>query len=94
MSKILFVNACIRPNSRTLELAKHVLSSLTGSVEEIKLYEEKLYPLTLKEMEIRDKSAQKKDFSNDIFNLPKQFVYFHSRKNILPARHIGKRMDF
>ena len=74
MDNILFVNACVRPNSRTLELAKHILKGLPGRVEEVKLYEQELSPLTLKEMEIRDKSAKSKDFSNGIFNLAKQFA--------------------
>ena len=74
MDKILFINACVRPNSRTLELANYVLTRLLGVVEEIKLYEEELSPLTLKEMDIRDKSAKNKDFSSDIFNLAKQFA--------------------
>ena len=75
MEKILFINACVRPNSRTLELAKHVLTRILGEVEEVKLYEKELTPLTLKEIELRDKSAKNKDFSNEIFNLPKQFAH-------------------
>ena len=74
MEKILFINACIRPNSRTLELAKCVLQKLTGEVEEVKLYEEELAPLTLKEMGIRDSAAKNKDFSDDVFKLPNQFA--------------------
>ena len=74
MDKILFINACVRPNSRTLDLAKHVISRLSGRIEEVKLYEKELSSLTLKEMEIRDKSAENKDFSSEIFNLPKQFA--------------------
>ena len=73
MAKILFINACVRPNSRTLELAKHVLGQLSGDVEEVKLYEEKLTPLDLSEMEMRDKAARTKDFSNEIFALARQF---------------------
>lgn len=74
MKKILFVNACVRPNSRTLELAKHVLSKLTGQVEEVALYGENLHPLGLDELEIRDNAAKEKDFSNSMFNLAKQFA--------------------
>lgn len=74
MERILFINACVRPNSRTLGLAEYVLERLSGKVEEIKLYDCELAPLTLKEIELRDKSAKNKDFSNDIYNLPKQFV--------------------
>ena len=74
MDKILFINACIRRNSRTLELAKHVLSKLAGKVEEVKLYDEKLPPLTLNEMQIRDDAKKGEDFSSEIFKLPKQFA--------------------
>ena len=74
MEKILFINACVRPSSRTLDLAKHVLSKLSGNVEEVKLYNEELMPLDLEEMELRDKSAKSKDFSNSLFNHAKQFA--------------------
>ena len=74
IAEILFVNACVRPNSRTLELAKSVLGELSGEVDEVKLYEQKLAPLDLAEMEIRDKSARTKDFSDDVFALARQFV--------------------
>ena len=74
MEKILFINACVRPDSRTLELAKHVLSKLSGNVEEVKLYNEKLVPLNLEEMELRDKSAKSKNFTNSVFNHAKQFA--------------------
>ena len=74
MEKILFINACVRPSSRTLDLAKHVLSKLSGRVEEVKLYNEQLLPLDLEEMELRDKSAVSRDFSNSLFDHAKQFA--------------------
>ena len=74
MAEILFINACVRRNSRTLELAKHVLGQFSGETEEVKLYEEKLAPLHLAEMEKRDKAARTKDFSDDVFTLAKQFA--------------------
>ena len=74
MSKILFINACVRPNSRTLELAKHVLKKLSGEVEEVELYKEDLSPLNLAEMELRDNAAKEKDFSSSAFSLAKQFA--------------------
>lgn len=37
MEKILFLNACVRPESRTLTLAKYALSFLHGAVEEVDL---------------------------------------------------------
>ena len=45
MEKILFINACARPNSRTYELAKSVLSEIKGNVEEVDLYKITLTPL-------------------------------------------------
>lgn len=40
MEKILFVNACVRKESRTMRLAKHLLSKLEGNVEELNLVKE------------------------------------------------------
>lgn len=74
MENILFINACIRPNSRTLELANCVLNKLSGNVNEVKLNEQNLSHLTLQELEIRNASAKNKDFSNSVFNLAKQFA--------------------
>ena len=74
MDKILFINACIRPCSRTLELARSVLEKLHGQIEEVKLYEKGLSPLTLEELETRDKAAKNNDFSNGIFDLASQFA--------------------
>ena len=74
MGKILFINACVRPFSRTLDLAKYVLSKLSGDIEEVKLYNEQLSPLGLEEMHIRDKSAKSKNFTNSVFNHAKQFA--------------------
>ena len=74
MQEILFINACVRPNSRTLELAKHVLSKLSGSIEEVKLYDEQLSPLTLTELTIRDRASKENDYSSELFKLAKQFA--------------------
>ena len=74
MQKILFINACVRPSSRTLDLATQVLSTLSGRAEEVKLYNEQLLPLGLEEMELRDKSSKSKDFSHGLFNYAKQFA--------------------
>ena len=74
MEKILFINACVRPNSRTLELANSVLEKLSGEVEEVTLYSEDLSPLNLTEMEIRENASKNKDFSADNFKLARQFA--------------------
>ena len=74
MEKILFINACIRPDSRTLELANCILEKLSGTVEEVKLFEKPLSSLTSKEMAFRESASRNNDFSNCIFDLPKQFA--------------------
>ena len=74
MGKVLFVNACVREGSRTLDLARHVLGKIAGEVEVVNLYEERLAPLDLQEIEIRDKAAKTKDFSGDVFSLARQFA--------------------
>ena len=73
MDKILFVNACVRPNSRTLELAEILLQNLNGDIEEVRLYELPLKTLDLDGMEKRHRAAQENDFSDAIFDVAKQF---------------------
>ena len=73
MEKVLLVNACARPGSRTMELTEAVLQKLTGTVEEVKLYETPMVSLDLKGMEKRGEAAQKQDFSDPAFDLAKQF---------------------
>ena len=74
MDKILFLNACVRPCSRTLELAKTLLQMLKGTVQEIPLYEAELPGLGLAEMEKRNQAMQKNDFSDPAFDAAKQFA--------------------
>lgn len=54
MRKILFVNACIRPNSRTYYLAQKVLEKLDGEITEVCLCRENLIPLCQKQLEERN----------------------------------------
>ena len=74
MEKILFINACVRPCSRTLELAETLLQKLKGDVEEVRLYEMSLPVLDLNVMTQRDLAAQKNDFSDPVFDAAKQFA--------------------
>ena len=82
MSDIVFVNACVRENSRTLELAKSVLSTLNGEVEEVKLYELDLAPIDAEGLKARDAAFGAKDFSDSDFELARQFA---SAKTIVIA---------
>lgn len=54
MNKILFVNACVREDSRTLRLARRVLSHLEGEVTELNLEKEGLRPLTRESLARRE----------------------------------------
>ena len=44
-NKILFINACVRPSSRTEELSRHLLSGLDGEITEVNSYKKELSPL-------------------------------------------------
>ena len=74
MAKILFVNACARENSRTLELAECVMKNLSGDREDINLYNTKLLPLDSNGIKARDNASSNNDFSSPDFNLAKQFA--------------------
>lgn len=69
----MFINACARPCSRTLELAETLLKKLKGDTKEIKLYETHFPALDLNGMEKRDQAVQKNDFSDPVFVAAKQF---------------------
>lgn len=67
MDKILLINACVRPGSRTLELTETLLQKLKGDVQTMKLYETQLPALDLNNIEKRNQAAQNNDFSDTIF---------------------------
>ena len=68
-NKILFINACLRTDSRTAELSGHLLEKLEGETTEVNLYKENLAPLDGSGLEKRDM----REFSGEEFKLAKQF---------------------
>ena len=74
MDKILFLNACVRPGSRTLELAETLLKKLDGYVQEVRLQELFLPMLDMKGMEKRNQAARENNFSDRAFDAAKQFA--------------------
>lgn len=74
MDKILLINACTRPCSRTLKLTQSVLKKLDGTVEEIRLYDRTLPALDAEGIEKRELTARNRDFSDPVFDLAKQFA--------------------
>lgn len=74
MDNILFINACVRPDSRTRELAEVLLKKLEGEAQEVRLQEMSLPLLDLKGVEKRDQAVKLNDFSDPVFDLAKQFA--------------------
>ena len=68
-NKILFINACVRPESRTAELSRHLLDRLDGEITEVNLYKEGLLPLCNKGIEKRALH----DIYGEEFRYAKQF---------------------
>ena len=73
MNKILFINACLRDESRTLMLAKNILEKTNGIIKTINLYEEDIKPLSKENLSLRDKAAASNDFSDNYFRYAKEF---------------------
>ena len=69
-NKILFINACVRPESRTMELSRQLLSRLDGEITEVDLYKEDLFPLSNKGIEKRALN----DISGEEFEAARQFA--------------------
>lgn len=71
---ILFVNGCVRRESRTLELARYFVGKCTGSIKELNLAEENLTPIDGALLAKRDELIVKGDFSHDMFCLARDFA--------------------
>ena len=74
MKEILFINACVRPQSRTLELAKSQLEKTEGEIQRLDLYDTQLKPLDAQGITFREQASKEQDFSNEVFDLAKQFA--------------------
>ena len=71
---ILFVNACVRKESRTKKLADYLLQKWNGQYEEVRL-NAIVFPLVDAEFLCRrDKLAEHRDFGNPVFDLARQFA--------------------
>ncbi|MEG0873958.1 MAG: NAD(P)H-dependent oxidoreductase [Clostridiales bacterium] len=73
MEKILFINACVRPESRTRFLAAEVLNQMDGVVEEINLEKAGIEPLNFQSLQERNTGIQNNDFTSPVFQYAKQF---------------------
>ena len=71
--KTLFINACVRKNSRTKILADYFLKKINGEIVEHNLEKEDIKPLCLNELKKRDELILKKDFKDLIFKYANDF---------------------
>ena len=71
---ILFVNACVRKNSRTLVLAKHILSNMSGEVIEVNLNQENIVPLNRELLEKRERLISGQNKNDPMFYYARQFA--------------------
>jgi len=70
---ILYVNACVRKNSRTKVLAEKLLSRLNEPFEEVRL-EELAFPVSNETfINTRDRLIAQGDFQDPLFDLARQF---------------------
>ena len=72
--QILFVNACVRPGSRTLRLARRLLAHLQGDVTEVNLEREALRPLTAETLEAREALLQKGELEAPMLRYARDFA--------------------
>ena len=71
---VLFVNGCVRENSRTLELAQAVLERISENVEEIQLYPNGPEGLDAEKLHLREQLLAKKDHAHPMFRFARQFA--------------------
>lgn len=71
---ILFINACVKKESRTLRLARCLLSQLNGTYEEVKLNEIDFPVSDQAFLNRRDSLIAARDYVDSMFKLAKQFA--------------------
>ena len=74
MKTILYINACCRENSRTDELAAHLLEELEGDIERVNLYEENIRSINAQLLSERDGLLKEGKTDSDFFSLARQFA--------------------
>ena len=67
---ILFINACVRNNSRTLVVANKILSERSDEIVEVTLNQENIPPLNQELLKKREKLWQK--YPQSFMTIPKE----------------------
>ena len=73
---ILYINSCVRHNSRTNKIAKALIDLIgkNDEIKEVKLSEENLLPLNEERLEYRTRLIEENNFDNRIFDYAKEFA--------------------
>ena len=71
---ILFINACVRENSRTLVLAKNIMNDMIGEITEIRLEFENIEPLNCESLKKRESLIQSGKYDDPMFRYARQFA--------------------
>lgn len=71
---ILFINACVREKSRTLVLAKNVLTNMSGEVIEVNLNQENIVPLNRELLEKRENLISCENKNDAMLYYARQFA--------------------
>ena len=71
---ILFVNGCVRENSRTLELAQAVLAKESDAIEEVRLYPDGPNGLNAEKLAQRDALLTNQELDHPMFRWARQFA--------------------
>ena len=74
MKNILYVNSTVREESRTDELARHLLKQMNGKITEIKLENEQIEPLNGSSLAERDELLRNGDYTNEKLRYAIQFA--------------------
>ena len=71
---VLYINSCVREESRTDKIARAVLGKIGDNFEELYLPKENLQPLTGEKLDKRTRLIKKGDYSDELFSYAKQFA--------------------
>ena len=74
MKEILYIDACVRQDSRTRALADYLLSKLPGRVSHLVLQDTEIPPLDEDRLNRRNACCSSKDFSDPYFSLARQLA--------------------
>ena len=72
--KILYVNASVRPDSRTKRIARYLLDRIPAEKKIVNLGEEDIRPLNNELLEFRTRLIAEQDFENAIFHYAKDYA--------------------